>query len=192
MRPPGQRGSATLLVLAMASVLLLVGAAVGVVTAMVRAHRVAQSAADLTALAAAQTLQVGGDPCARAAEIAVANGARLTSCAADARLVTVRVTVDGPHWLGQEADLTAEARAGPAALTFEPDVPLTERHLSGVEPPRGVRRAGRSPPACPAGCSGCRTSETARTTGSRRGTRRRRWCRGWRRAMPRQQRTRAH
>ena len=53
-RRADQRGSATLLVLAMAGVLLLVGSALGVVAAMVRAHRVAQSAADLAALAGAQ------------------------------------------------------------------------------------------------------------------------------------------
>jgi hypothetical protein len=28
--------------------------------------------------------------------------------------VTVEVVVSGPRWLGQQGDLTAEARAGPA------------------------------------------------------------------------------
>ncbi len=115
MRARGQRGSATLLVLSMAGVLLLVGAALGVVAALVRTHRLAQSAADLAALAGAQALELGGDGCGRAAEIAAANHARLSDCSLQATVVTLRVTVAGPHWLGQTADLTAEARAGPAA-----------------------------------------------------------------------------
>ncbi len=48
-----EAGAATLMVVACAAVLLLLGCALGVVAAMVRAHRVAQSAADLAALAAA-------------------------------------------------------------------------------------------------------------------------------------------
>ena len=42
-----------------------------------------------------------------------ANGARLESCGVAWRYVTVQVRVTGPRWLGQVADLTAEARAGP-------------------------------------------------------------------------------
>ena len=59
-----ERGSATLLAVAMIGVLVLVGAALGVVGAMVHAHRVAQSAADLAALAGAEARGRGGDPCA--------------------------------------------------------------------------------------------------------------------------------
>ena len=65
-----QRGAASLLVVALLSVLLLVGAALGVVAAMVWAHRVAQSAADLAALAGAADLQEGEDACAAASRIA--------------------------------------------------------------------------------------------------------------------------
>ena len=107
------RGSASLFAVACIAVLLLLGAALGVVAAMVRAHRAAQSAADLVALAAASAFGRGEDPCAAGRATATANEARLTSCAVAGREVTVRVLVDGPHWLGQTADLTAEARAGP-------------------------------------------------------------------------------
>jgi uncharacterized membrane protein len=55
------------MVVACLSLLLLVGAGLGVVAAMVRDHRVAQSAADLAALAGASALQRGDDPCAAAA-----------------------------------------------------------------------------------------------------------------------------
>jgi secretion/DNA translocation related TadE-like protein len=109
-----ERGAATVLVLAMAGVLLLLGAALAVATAMVAAHRVAQSAADLVALAGARGVAAGDDGCAVARRIAAANGARLTSCAVSGRVVDVEVEVPGPHWLGQTADLSARSRAGPA------------------------------------------------------------------------------
>ena len=93
--------------------LLLVGAALGVVAALVRAHRNAQAAADLAALAGASALSRGGDACTAGASIARANGGRLTSCEVVGRTTTMRVTVTGPRWLGQVADLAGEARAGP-------------------------------------------------------------------------------
>jgi len=113
------RGAATILAIAMAGVLLLVGAASGVVGALVVAHRRAQAGADLAALAGAAALSGrlgsgGGDPCARAARTAHDNGARLTSCQVEGTEVRVQVRVAGPRWLGQRDDLWAAARAGPA------------------------------------------------------------------------------
>ncbi|HEU5038389.1 MAG TPA: Rv3654c family TadE-like protein [Nocardioides sp.] len=110
----GERGSATLFAVACLAVLLLLGAALGVVAAMVRAHRVAQSAADLAALAAADVVGTGRDPCAAGSAVAAANDASLVGCDVVGRVATVSVRVDGPHWLGQVANLSAEARAGPA------------------------------------------------------------------------------
>jgi secretion/DNA translocation related TadE-like protein len=112
-RRPGERGSVSLFAIACLAVLLLLGAALGVVAALVHAHRVAQSAADLAALSAASAIGRGQDPCAVGSSTASANGALVTSCAVAGREVTLRVRVDGPHWLGQAADLEAEARAGP-------------------------------------------------------------------------------
>ena len=109
-----EEGSVSLLVVACVGVLLLLGTALGVVGAMVRAHRAAQSAADLTAPAVASAVAGGGDPCAAGSGVAAANGARLLACEVVGRAATVRVEVPGPHWLGQESDLAAEARAGPA------------------------------------------------------------------------------
>lgn len=109
----GQRGAASLLAVAMLSVLLLVGAALGVVAAMVWAHRTAQAAADLSALAGAAELQEGEDACGAAGRIAGANHASLTSCGVQGEEVVVEVMVTGPRWLGQDADLSARARAGP-------------------------------------------------------------------------------
>lgn len=116
MRSPGrrdQRGAATVFAVACLAVLLLVGAALGVVAAMVHAHRQAQAAADLAALAGAQAVARGRDPCAAAGAIAASNGAALTGCTVAGSDVVVTVRVDGPHWLGQRADLDGRARAGP-------------------------------------------------------------------------------
>jgi secretion/DNA translocation related TadE-like protein len=110
----GERGSATPFAIACLGLLVLLAAALGVVTAMVHAQRRAQSAADLAALAAAHALGEGADGCAAADRIAGANGAEVTSCAVSGREARLRVEVAGPHWLGQSADLAAEARAGPA------------------------------------------------------------------------------
>lgn len=110
---PGDRGAASLLVVTCLALLLLVGAALGVVAAMVRAHRMAQSAADLAALAGAGAEQRGSPGCAVAHRVASDNGGRVASCELRGSDVWVVVTVEGPHWLGQAADLTAEARAGP-------------------------------------------------------------------------------
>lgn len=110
-----QRGAASILVVAMAGVLLLVGAAAGVVAAIVVAHRKAQAAADLAALAGATTLaDHARDPCAAARDVASANDATLASCVVEGADVVVRVTVRGPRWLGQDRDLVGSARAGPA------------------------------------------------------------------------------
>ncbi len=107
------RGSAVPFAVACLGVLLLLGAAMGVVGALVVAHRKAQSAADLAALAGASAVQQGASACAAAGSIATANGAGLTDCSVAGEDVTVVVTVGGPHWLGQLRDLSARSRAGP-------------------------------------------------------------------------------
>jgi len=109
----GQTGAASLFAVACLSVLLLLGAALGVVAAMFTAHRSAQAAADLSAIAGASAAAEGGDACGSAARIASANGAALDSCAVSGREVAVTVAVSGPRWLGQSGDMFAEARAGP-------------------------------------------------------------------------------
>ena len=110
---PAERGAATVLTIAFAGLLLLLGAALGVVQAMVVAHRTAQSAADLAALAGAEAELRGEAGCVVAAAVAEANGATLTGCEVGrATTCWVEVLVPGPHWLGQSADLAASSRAG--------------------------------------------------------------------------------
>ncbi|HQR28649.1 MAG TPA: flp pilus-assembly TadE/G-like family protein [Nocardioides sp.] len=108
-----EHGAATVLVVTFLAVLVLLTAALAAVEGMVAAHRRAQSAADLAALAAARSLGLGQDPCPDATRIAEANGARLTACAVEGRAVAVEVAVDGPRWLGRATVLAGQARAGP-------------------------------------------------------------------------------
>lgn len=109
-----ERGSATVFAVSCLALLLIVAAALGVVASLVRAHHAAEAAADLAALSAAVAMQQGGDPCSVAARIAGDNGAALATCRVSGDEVWTWVTVAGPRWLGQSADLTARARAGPA------------------------------------------------------------------------------
>lgn len=113
-RAARERGAASLLVVSLAGLLLLLGAALSVVGAVFVAHRSAQGAADLAALAGAASVADGGDGCASAASVAAANGADLTGCAVSGWEVRVDVRVPGPRWLVLDRDLVAEARAGPA------------------------------------------------------------------------------
>jgi secretion/DNA translocation related TadE-like protein len=81
---------------------------------VVAAHRTAQAAADLAALAGAAALQDGGDACDRAADIATRNRADLDACEVDGWEVRVVVTTHSGPLPGGALDLTARGRAGPA------------------------------------------------------------------------------
>jgi secretion/DNA translocation related TadE-like protein len=87
---PGERGGASLVALALAAFLLLAGLLAVDVGALAAARAGAQNAADMAALAA--LTPGGGSPSARAAAIAVANGAELAGCDCSAvqAVVTVR------------------------------------------------------------------------------------------------------
>ena len=114
MSRDSERGSATLVAVAMMAVLLTIavgGTLVG--SAVIGRHR-AQSAADLAALAAAT--RIGSGPqsaCAWATSVATANHARLTGCSLEELdvVVTVEVAVALGR-LGVRPALAA-ARAGP-------------------------------------------------------------------------------
>jgi secretion/DNA translocation related TadE-like protein len=82
--------------------------AVGVVAG----HRRAQSAADLSALAGATTLQNGGDACQRASVIAGRNGAELQRCQVDGAEVVIVVS-RSVRLPALPMLLKARARAGP-------------------------------------------------------------------------------
>ena len=104
-------GSATVLVVAMAGVLMFVMVGLSAVGGLVTAQRRAQSAADLAALAGAAAVEA--DACAAALRVARANAASLDGCAVTGRDVRVTVSVAGPRLVGRDPRITAEARAGP-------------------------------------------------------------------------------
>ncbi|HET6296825.1 MAG TPA: Rv3654c family TadE-like protein [Kribbella sp.] len=109
-----ERGSASLLAVGVA--LLLLGAGlVGALWAAVSlgSHR-ATSAADLAALSAAQAVQSGAfDPCASARRIAADQQVELRECAVEGELVSVTVAVRLELGAIGSPAATAEARAGP-------------------------------------------------------------------------------
>ena len=106
-------GAGSVLAVAMLAVLVVVTVAVGGVVGVVAAHRTAQAAADLAALAGAGAVQDGADPCRRAGEIARRNGSRLQRCSVQGWDVAVVVVADTAHLPGGVLDLSARARAGP-------------------------------------------------------------------------------
>ncbi|ANH38006.1 hypothetical protein I601_1573 [Nocardioides dokdonensis FR1436] len=110
-RAAGERGAATLLGVALAGMLLLVGVTLAEISAVVAAHRRAQAAADLAALAGATS---PGESCAAADRVATANGARLTGCLLEGADVLVSVQVDPPPGLDRLVTIQGQARAGPA------------------------------------------------------------------------------
>lgn len=106
------RGAAVVVALALTGLLLFVAAiSVGTV-AIVLAHRRAQTAADLAALAAAAALERGGDACVAATTIAGRHEAAVTQCAIEGLTVLVATSVALPTALGG-GDVPARARAGP-------------------------------------------------------------------------------
>lgn len=115
-----QRGSGTVLMLAVVCVAALGLVAVLMFTAVSNAGAKAGTAADLAALAAADAARQlqPGDPCAVAAETAAANDATLAGCTRQGpggQIVTVRVQVpvSPVGWLPPLTRAHSVARAGP-------------------------------------------------------------------------------
>lgn len=115
------RGSATIVSLAISSLLVLVAVGLAGVGRLASAHVQATAAADAAALAAAPVTFLGGDPRAEAADYAADNGARLVSCSCPLnrtfvlRVVAVEVVRDVD--LGPLGTHTVRARA---AAEFAP------------------------------------------------------------------------
>ncbi len=118
-RPRDQSGAATILAVAMMGFLVTVTVAATGVVGVVAAHRRAQSAADLSALAGAAALQDGGDACRRAGSIAARNGAALRRCEVDDWTVTVVVSRE-LRLPGSSMELAARGRAGPVSRLSAP------------------------------------------------------------------------
>ena len=115
------RGNITVLGLAISIVLLAIGfLGIVQVQATLVSHRV-QSAADLSALAGAQSL---GDPCDAAIEVATANSVELIACDLESEDISVVVEANAPSLIAalfRRFDIpigrvSATAKAGPAGL----------------------------------------------------------------------------
>ena len=116
-----ERGGAGVLLAAVAGVVLLLAAALAGVGSYLRARVEAVAAADAAALAAAPVtflpFGAAGTPAEEAARFAVANGARLLSCACpldpswEPRAVTVQVAREAPLWPAGSVTVTATGRA---------------------------------------------------------------------------------
>ncbi len=108
----GEQGAGTVLAVSMIGLIVSVTVGTAGAVGVVAGHRRAQSAADLSALAGATTLQNGGEACARADVIAGRNGADLQRCQVNGTEVVV-VVARRVRLPGLPMELRARARAGP-------------------------------------------------------------------------------
>ena len=110
-RPGGERGSGSVLAVALLGALFTLTAVLVPVLALLPVSQSVQGAADAAALAAADVASglVPGVPCVTAARAAELNGARLVACSVDGLIATVAVSrTAGGFPIG------SRARAGPA------------------------------------------------------------------------------
>jgi secretion/DNA translocation related TadE-like protein len=110
-----ERGSATVITLAVGLVAVLMAMTVAAAGAAMVARQRAQAAADLAALAAAGDATEGeAGACAAARQIAGANGAEIVHCGLNGWDAIVTVSVRPHGTAGGLGVATASARAGPA------------------------------------------------------------------------------
>src|SRR5262245_17234220 len=112
------RGSGTIYVLAMVTVVvLLTSAGLALAQALIARHRAA-AAADLSAISAASRVLDGpAGACEAATVVARSQGARLTMCRIDGEVAEVTVVVQS-GFLSVHYPATGAARAGPADPTL--------------------------------------------------------------------------
>lgn len=116
-----ERGSASIVMAALAAILVVVAGGLAGVGRLVAAHVQATTAADAAALAAAPLTFLGGDPEGEAARFAAGNGFRLVRCGCgdDPRFASRVVTVE----VAAEVDLGLLGRhqvRARAAAEFDP------------------------------------------------------------------------
>lgn len=114
------RGSGAVLVLGLGAVVMALLAVVVLLGQAVTARHRASVTADLAALAAADVVlgRASGEPCERAAQVARAQGAALTSCSVAAdRTVTVGVEVAPRGAAASLGPATGTARAGSGSVS---------------------------------------------------------------------------
>ena len=152
-----ERGSATVIALAVVTILLMVSAALVAVGRMVGVQIQATAAADAAALAAAPLTFLPGDPRAEASRFAALNATMLVACRCPTdpsfRVRTVTVEVAREVDLPLFGPVTVRGRA---AAEFDPMDLLAARGDLPWEPPHpngaftAARRAGGRRPISPA------------------------------------------
>ena len=133
--PEGERGSGTALMLGVVGVGLALLLIIALLVSVVRARAIAQTGADLAALAAATAVARpggGASPCDQAARAAAGSGATLTACVVEGAYVQVTASRATPI-----GDAVAHATAGPAAAEcgLESNTPGCRRSRSSPEAP---------------------------------------------------------
>ncbi len=109
----GEAGSATVWAVGWMGVCLgVTWLVVTLAVAVARQHQV-DGAADLVSLSAAAERQRGGEPCALATRVALANKVSLAGCSVEGTDVVVQVTDTLQLPLGLTVSVTSSARAGP-------------------------------------------------------------------------------
>lgn len=111
----GERGSASIVVLAVGLAIMMVGLTAMTLGSVIHARHRAQVGADAAALAGAMRIAEGAPTaCDRAAELAAANNTVLADCAVNGGEVAVRAQVSLPEPLQQWGVVSAVAVAAPA------------------------------------------------------------------------------
>lgn len=111
-----QRGSASVLVVAIGTCLVLFGVTVSALGTAIETRHRAQVGADTAALAAAMRSIEGSQvACKRAEQLAKQNGTTLTKCVLSDRNVSIKVTAELPRILSRFGPVQAVAAAGPVA-----------------------------------------------------------------------------
>lgn len=133
-----ERGSGTVLGLAVIAVTIVLTVAVGALAGVTAARGAAQTAADLAAVAAAQRLHgtgSAGAACELATVVVQAHEVRLESCTVHGTVVEVRTS----RLAGPGLTARATARAGPAGAAG----PARTEQLTGPAGTTGPARAGQ-------------------------------------------------
>ncbi len=113
MTGPPERGSATVYAIGIMFFLCVVAFGLLQVSFVLGLRQQAAQAADLAALAATRASVEGEDACAVAANIAIANGAKLKDCELHADVATVRVRATTTRWVIGGWAAEDRARAAP-------------------------------------------------------------------------------
>ena len=135
-----QRGGASILMAGVMGVVVTISCVAMMISGYLLGYHRARAAADLAALSGAVAYQQGGNGCAEARRLAVANGARLADC----------------DQVGDQVEFVITVRVAVAVELRVPGLPRTiaaEAHAGPVAQPRSTDGGNRPSPWAGSGCS---------------------------------------